>query len=142
MIKDPIFSTLKKSSKSLRPAAGNQSQLVLQLLQLLWRSSCCSCCRVGPCLPASSTAAAPQRGKSTLESLKALVSWCSAAPGSTSETASDLGFAFQRHCPCTQRHTWDPVTLTLSPIWGLDLAHYRNHFRPTSGHQGPLDGQI
>ena len=35
MIEDPMFATLKKSSKSLRPAAGNQSQLVLQLLQLL-----------------------------------------------------------------------------------------------------------
>ena len=50
MIKDPIFSTLKKSSKSLRPAAGNQGQLVLQLLQLLWSRS----------LPASSPAVAPQ----------------------------------------------------------------------------------
>ena len=133
MIKDPIFSTLKKSSKSLRPAAGNQGQLVLQLLQLLWSRS------LPACLPARLLQHLKE-GNPLQNPLKR--SCLGALPHQVQPETFGPRFCFSKALPLHPKAHLGPVTLTLSPIWGLDLAHYRNHFRPTSGHQGPLDGQI
>ena len=136
MIEDPMFATLKKNSEK-------EQQM-----------SEASCWQSEPACPAAAAAAVekvpaslPARllqhlkeGNPLWNPLKR--SFLGALPHQVQPETFGPRFCFSKALPLHPKAHLGPVTLTLSPIWGLDLAHYRNHFRPTSGHQGPLDGQI